>query len=584
MILPSSGPFTVIQTDGSTGLAEIGNNYFLYSVGGSLLAELSYGTTAVTAGEFPGFNPVGAVTTATGYDIAWKNAPSGQFMVWSTNASGKYAATILSAITGLSYGLESLEPIFGQDLNGDNIIGLNPTVIQIDNSTSLDQIGNNYFLFAAGTTTGVELKQGTLPVVVGQLSGFTPIAGVKTATGYDVAWKNATTGTFTIWSVNSKGTYTTTLLNAGAATGTTLESLELVFDQDLNGDGAIDTPTTVINVSGYVLLNLNLNQAIKIAAGATAELGGSDSASVTFSGSTGTLIIDSAATFTGPVIGFKGTGKVASSDIIDLRNVAFATATKSFTGTAANGTLTVSDSSLDTAHISLTGNYLTSTFFLSSDGHGGTDVIDPPLTPDHSTGIASFDTSAAARISAVSVPPSADFGVARRTTDSGTTAQAVTPANNRLDAGSDVAINGPSSGAQMLNGSSLIAGTAAPAISPAPKSEVAREVVSAHDVIRAIKTGDIAIKRADAELDRIAFANRVWLFDDAEGAFVAPAPEALTIVIDRGDTPALPMRAAATVGLIATAALISTEPPWLGVLREFGRKAARVVQQRARWM
>jgi hypothetical protein len=41
--------------------------------------------------------------------------------------------------------------------------------------------------------------------------------------------------------------------------------------------------------------------------------------------------------------------------------------------------LTVTDGS-HTANIALTGNYLSSTWTLSSDGHGGTFVVDPPAT------------------------------------------------------------------------------------------------------------------------------------------------------------------------------------------------------------
>jgi hypothetical protein len=41
--------------------------------------------------------------------------------------------------------------------------------------------------------------------------------------------------------------------------------------------------------------------------------------------------------------------------------------------------LTVTDGT-DTAHIHLSGNYLSSTFTVSSDGHGGTSVVDPTST------------------------------------------------------------------------------------------------------------------------------------------------------------------------------------------------------------
>ncbi len=43
-------PTTVIQTDGSTSLVEVGNNYFLYNISSGTGPELKYAGAAVTAG------------------------------------------------------------------------------------------------------------------------------------------------------------------------------------------------------------------------------------------------------------------------------------------------------------------------------------------------------------------------------------------------------------------------------------------------------------------------------------------------------------------------------------------------------
>ena len=53
--------------------------------------------------------------------------------------------------------------------------------------------------------------------------------------------------------------------------------------------------------------------------------------------------------------------------------------TPTFSGTSSHGTLSVTDGT-HTANVILLGNYLSSTFVASSDGHGGTNVIDPPAT------------------------------------------------------------------------------------------------------------------------------------------------------------------------------------------------------------
>ena len=68
-------PKIAIQTDGSTVLTQVGNNFFLDSTGGGTGPELSYGGAAVTTGEFAGWTAIGAVqVSGGGYDVAWKNA------------------------------------------------------------------------------------------------------------------------------------------------------------------------------------------------------------------------------------------------------------------------------------------------------------------------------------------------------------------------------------------------------------------------------------------------------------------------------------------------------------------------------
>ena len=70
---------------------------------------------------------------------------------------------------------------------------------------------------------------------------------------------------------------------------------------------------------------------------------------------------------------------MSAHDAIDFADLNFGTiGAPNFAGTSSAGTLTVTDGS-HTANIALLGNYLASTFVASSDGHGGTLVVDPPL-------------------------------------------------------------------------------------------------------------------------------------------------------------------------------------------------------------
>jgi hypothetical protein len=68
---------------------------------------------------------------------------------------------------------------------------------------------------------------------------------------------------------------------------------------------------------------------------------------------------------------------MTGQDTLDLRDISFATIqSPTYSGTSAGGTLSVSDGTHN-AKIALLGNYLASTFVAPSDGHGGTNVVDP---------------------------------------------------------------------------------------------------------------------------------------------------------------------------------------------------------------
>ena len=120
-----TNPAGTLQIDTTTThLAQVGNNYFLDNINGSG-PSLKYGGAAVTVGEFGTWTPIGAVQVAGGgYDVAWKNAATGQYTVWSTDSNGNYLSNIIGAVSGTSTALESLETTFNQDLNGDGTIGI----------------------------------------------------------------------------------------------------------------------------------------------------------------------------------------------------------------------------------------------------------------------------------------------------------------------------------------------------------------------------------------------------------------------------------------------------------------------------
>ena len=116
---------------------------------------------------------------------------------------------------------------------------------------------------------------------------------------------------------------------------------------------------------------INLGPPLSVGAGTTAQIEGASGQSVAFAGSSGSLILDDALAFTGQVSGLAG------SDAIDLADVSYGSDTQvTFLGNTEGGTLTVTNGT-QTADIALAGDYLSSYWTLSSDGNGGTVVVDP---------------------------------------------------------------------------------------------------------------------------------------------------------------------------------------------------------------
>ena len=110
---------------------------------------------------------------------------------------------------------------------------------------------------------------------------------------------------------------------------------------------------------------------VAIANGATITIDGPSAQSVTFAGTTGALKLEDPQVFTGVISGLSG------ADAIDLSGFTYgANVTATYLGNASGGTLTVTDGA-ETARIALSGDYLSSTWTLSSDGKGGTVVVDP---------------------------------------------------------------------------------------------------------------------------------------------------------------------------------------------------------------
>jgi serralysin len=257
----ADGPLTtVIEAQGSTSLVQVANAYFLYPVGGSSGPPLSYNGALVTVGEFGAWTPIGAEQTASGYEVAWKVTGADQYSVWDTDSSGNVLSNPTGVVSGSSAALQSLEPSFHQDLNTDGTIGLPTTVIEAQGSTSLVQVGNEYFLYPVGGSSGPALSYNGAHVTVGEFGSWMPIGAEKTASGYEVAWKVTGADQYSVWDTDSSGNVLSNSTGVVSGSSAALQSLEPSFHQDLNTDGRIGPPpATGTGSSGTASLALLTN-------------------------------------------------------------------------------------------------------------------------------------------------------------------------------------------------------------------------------------------------------------------------------------------------------------------------------------
>jgi hypothetical protein len=105
------------------------------------------------------------------------------------------------------------------------------------------------------------------------------------------------------------------------------------------------------------------------------EFGGPTTTAVRFDdGSLTSLVLDDSVHFKGVISNF---GKLNTDQTIDLLDIAWSPATKTFAAGSPN-VLTVKDAAGHTAQLKFSGSYTLASFHLTDDGHGGTLIKDPP--------------------------------------------------------------------------------------------------------------------------------------------------------------------------------------------------------------
>lgn len=255
-------PGRVIEALGVTSLAQVGDNYFLNPAAGGTGPVLMFGTSPLSAASLGGWAVIGAEQISGGYEVALHSLSSDQYTVWITDSGGNVVGNGTGGVvSGGSSVLQTLEPSFHQDLNGDGTVGIAGRVIEALGSTSLVQIGDNFHLNPVSGGAGPVLMFGPSPLSASSLGGWAVIGAEQTAGGYLVALHSLTADQYTVWTTDSGGNV------VGNATGgivsggsSVLQSLESSFHQDLNGDATIG----VISSAGRVIESFGSTSLVQV--------------------------------------------------------------------------------------------------------------------------------------------------------------------------------------------------------------------------------------------------------------------------------------------------------------------------------
>jgi len=220
----------------------------------------------------------------------------------------------------------------------------------------------------------------TAPVDTGPV--VTSVSNIQTTAGQIFAASSLFTASdpfgdaitqYDFWNTGAGGGHF--LLNnqiLGANQDNYVSSAQLAQTTYVSGSGA-DTLWVRVNEGGQWSpwsQSFTVSDPPTIGAGETLELASAFSGQISFTAPTGVLKLLNSESFAGTVAGMSGQDAIDFADI-DVTKVQQPT----YSGTDSDGTLTVTDGS-HAANIALLGNYLASTFVTSSDGHGGTNVVD----------------------------------------------------------------------------------------------------------------------------------------------------------------------------------------------------------------
>ena len=296
-----------------------------------------------------------------------------------TNGAAGHTAGLIEGYVGVRVYYEAAATV----TNFGTIIGTGNTAVEFTAATDVLDVG------AGSTFVGAVLGAGG---ALDLLSGTGTITGLFAAGGNVTVSGSMATTTFQ--------NFGTVLVSAGASF-TDHGAVKAAAGQTVNDAGILklsepvrDTNAGLIETTGTGLLTIAgslvntgtlaadggtlvvkgavTGAGVAMIGGGTLDLVSSFNEAVTFTGATGVLDMGQSQPYAATITGFSRSGGTS----LDFGDIGFVGSTEAtFSGTRNSGVLTVTDGT-HTAQIKLKGNYTNSTFVASSDGHGGTVVVD----------------------------------------------------------------------------------------------------------------------------------------------------------------------------------------------------------------
>ena len=256
---------------------------------------------------------------------------------------------------------------------GQNTAGLAATTVNLNSATIKDGAGNAANLSGAVTnptgTLQIDTTAPTAPVITGDTvnaNSTVALTGTAEANTTITVYDGSTELGTTTASAGGAWNYTTGALSSGTQVITTTAT-----DAAGNTSAASNAVNPVLTQPPTVV-NLPTSEPTTIPNDTILEVNGPDKGSVTFTGTTGALVLNQPSTFLSNVSGF------GAETEIDLPGMAFdAQSTLGYSPNGStSGTLSVTNGA-QSASIALLGSYMASSFVLEADNNGGTLVVTP---------------------------------------------------------------------------------------------------------------------------------------------------------------------------------------------------------------